>query len=137
MTNSSRNLVLSVLFLAIPAMALAQTQPVKPAATPPPRPQAVITTPSHTEQWQRQVDRQQLQNAQNQNAVRQQLQQNNSAIQRNNTTDPAMRTQIDNAQRSQDQLNRARQDAADRQYQNDSLNRGAGTAPARTGSAGR
>jgi TolA-binding protein len=136
MTNSSRNLVLSMLFLAIPVAALAQTQPVKPAAAPPPRPQAVVTTPSHTEQWQRQVDRQQLQNTQNQNAVRQQLQQNNSTIQRNNTTDPAMRNQIDNAQRSQDQLNRARQDAADRQYQNDSLNRGS-TAPARTGSAGR
>lgn len=135
MTNSSRNLVLSMLFLATPVVALAQTQPVKPA-TPPPRPQAVIATPSHTEQWQRQVDRQQLQNAQSQNAVHQQLQQNNSAIQRNNTTDPAMRNQIDNAQRSQDQLDRARQDAANRQYQTDSLNR-AGTAPARAGSAGR
>lgn len=135
MTNSSRNFLLSMLLIALPAAASAQIQPARPAATPPPRPQAVINTPSHTEQWQRQVDRQQLQNAQNQNAVRQQLQQNNSTIQRNATTDPAMRNQIDNAQRSQDQLDRARQDAAQRQYQSDSLNR-AGTTPARAGSAG-
>jgi TolA-binding protein len=136
MTNSSRKFLFPMLLVALPIAALAQIQPAKPAATPPPRPQAVISTPSHTEQWQRQVDRQQVQNAQNQNAVRQQLQQNNSTIQRNNTTDPAMRNQIDSAQRSQDQLDRARQDATQRQYQNDSLNR-PGTTPARAGSLGR
>ena len=141
MTNSSRNILLSMLFVAVPALAVAQTppaKPVRPAAAVPaatPRPRAVVTTPSHTEQFQRQVDRQQLQNAQNQSNVRQQLQQHNTAIQRSNATDPAMRNQLDNAQRSQQQLDRAQQDSAARQYETKPSNRGT-VAPSRPSTSG-
>ncbi|MGE7138357.1 hypothetical protein ACQKIE_12080 [Luteibacter sp. NPDC031894] len=136
MTNSSRNILLGLLTVALPALALAQTQPAKTAPPPRPRP-IVITTPSPSQQWQRQVDRQQLQDRQNQNALREQLRQGNVDRQRANTTDPTLRNQLDATDRSEQQLYRARQDAAARRYQTLPQPETTRTAPARAGSAGR
>lgn len=138
MTNSSRKFLLAFLALAAPALALAQnqTQPVKPAA-PPPRPRpVVIATPSPSQQWQRQVDRQQLQSRQDQNALRERLRQDNLNMQRTNTSDPALRNQLDAADRSQQDLYRARQDAAVRRYQTEQHPDDTQTLPARSTSAG-
>ncbi|NID16776.1 hypothetical protein [Luteibacter yeojuensis] len=136
MTNSSRKILLGLLAAALPALVAAQTQPAKPA--PPPRPKPiVITTPSPSQQWQRQVDRQQFQDRQNQNALREQLRQGNLDRQRANTTDPALRNQLDSADRSEQQLYRARQDAAARRYQTLPQPATTENAPARSGTAGR
>jgi hypothetical protein len=139
MAYSSRKILLSLLAVALPALALAQTQPVKSAAPAPRARPIVITTPSANQQWQRQVDRQQLQNRQNQNSVQEQLRQNNSDLQRANATDPALRNQLDNADRSQQQQYRARQDAAAQRYQATQAIRqpdATGTPPARSTSTG-
>lgn len=142
MTNSSRNFLLMTLTTLCPLLALAQTPPPKPAAPPPPRP-VIVTTPSPSQQWQRQVDRQQLQNQQNQNAVREQLRQGNLDRQRANTTNPALQNQLDAADRSQQQLYRARQEDAVKRYQSLPANEPATQtrriepAPARGSSAGR
>ncbi|WP_426285289.1 hypothetical protein [Luteibacter sp. E-22] len=136
MTNSSRKILLAWLVATLPALALAQTQPAKPAA-PPPRPKpVVISTPTPNQQWQRQVDRQQVQNRLNQNALREQLRQDNLDRQRTNAADPALRNQLDNADRSQQQLYRARQDDAVRRYQTLQRPEATQTVPARSGSAG-
>ena|ERR1700754_3088199 len=136
MTYSSRKILLCLLAATIPALALAQTQPVKPAA-PAPRPRTVVVTPSAaTQQYQRQVDRQQLQNRQNQNALREQLRQNNVDMQRANATDPALRNQLDNADRSDQQLYRARQDAAVQRFQTEQRPGTTNTPPARSSSTG-
>lgn len=136
MTNSSRKILLGVVAGLLPALALAQSQPAKPA--PPPRPKPiVITTPTPSQQWQRQVDRQQAQDRQNQNALREQLRQGSLDRQRANTTDPALRNQLDAADRSEQQIYRARQDAAARQYQTSPQPDSTRTAPARAGTAGR
>lgn len=135
MTNSSRNILLAWLIAMLPAFAVAQTQPAKPAA-PPPRPKpVVITTPTPNQQWQRQVDRQQVQNRLNQNALREQLRQDNLDRQRANAADPALRTQLDDADRSQQQLYRARQDDAVRRYQTLQRPDATQAVPARSGSA--
>ncbi|NII53135.1 hypothetical protein [Luteibacter sp. SG786] len=136
MTNSSRKILLGLLAASLPALALAQSQPAKPAPPPRPRP-IVITTPTPNQQWQRQVDRQQMQDRQNQNALREQLRQGSLDRQRANTTDPALRNQLDAADRSQQQLYRARQDAAARQYQTSPQPDQTRTVPARAGTAGR
>jgi hypothetical protein len=121
MTNSSRNILLCILAVLSPAVGLAQTQPVKPAAapapTPAPRARPVVTAPTPNQQWQRQVDRQQLRTQQQQNALRENLRQGNLDQQRNTTTNPALRGQLDNADQSQQQMYRARQDDATRRYQ--------------------
>ncbi|MGF6712042.1 type IV secretory pathway VirB10-like protein [Luteibacter sp. W1I16] len=136
MTNSSRKILLAWLVAMLPALAMAQTQPAKPAA-PPPRPKpVVISTPTPNQQWQRQVDRQQVQNRLNQNALREQLRQDNLDRQRTNATDPALRNQLDNADRSQQQLYRARQDAAAQRYQTLQRPDATRAVPARSGSAG-
>lgn len=136
MTNSSRKFLLVLLAASLPVVALAQSQPAKPA--PPPRPKPiVITTPSPSQQWQRQVDRQQLQDRQNQNALREQLRQGNLDRQRTNASDPALRSQLDAADRSQQQLYRARQDAAARRYETLPQPETTRNAPARSGTAGR
>jgi hypothetical protein len=108
-------MVLATLFAGT---AMAQVPPPKPAS-PPPRPVVVSPPPSSTgvQQWQRQVDRQQVQNQQNQNAVREQMRQGNVDRQRANTTNPALLNQLDSADRSQQQLYRARQDDATRRSQ--------------------
>jgi TolA-binding protein len=114
MTNSSRKFLLAVFPLALsvaglPAAALAQAQPAKPAAiarpaaaarpaapTPVAQPRPVIlNTTSHQQQFQQQVNQQQVQNSQRQQSVRQQIRQNNVDTQRTNATDPALRTQLD------------------------------------------
>lgn len=136
MTNSSRKILLGLVAASLPAFALAQSQPAKPASPPRPRP-IVITTPTPNQQWQRQVDRQQLQDRQNQNALREQLRQGSLDRQRANTADPALRNQLDAADRSQQQLYRARQDAAARQYQTLPQPESTRNAPARAGTAGR
>ncbi len=135
MTNSSRKILLGLLAAVLPVLAMAQTQPAKPAPAPRPKP-IVITTPSASQQWQRQVDRQQFQDRQNQNALREQLRQGNVDRQRANTTDPALRSQLDAADRSEQQLYRARQDAAARRYQTLPQPATTGNAPARAGTAG-
>ncbi|SEM92091.1 hypothetical protein SAMN02800694_2145 [Luteibacter sp. UNCMF331Sha3.1] len=119
MTNSSRNFLPAVLATLVAGAAMAQVPPPKPASPPPPRPVYVSPPPSAigAQQWQRQVDRQQVQNQQNQNAVREQLRQGNLDRQRTNTTDPALLNQLDNADRSQQQLYRARQDDTTRRIQ--------------------
>lgn len=141
MTNSSRNILLALLCVAAPA-AFAQTspQPAKPVAAPAPaaRPAARPAVPSANQQWQRQVDRQQLQNQQQQNAVREQLRQGNLDQQRNSATDPGLRTQLNNADQSQQQMYRARQDDATRRYQTTPRpGEPVRSAPATAGSAGR
>jgi hypothetical protein len=136
MTISSRNILLSMVFLAAPACALAQTQPAKPA--PAPRP-VVVAPPAaqiRNQQFQQQVNQQRLQTNQQQNAVREQLRQSNLNTQRNNTTDPATLNQLNNADRSQQDLYRARQQDAVQRAQSDPNNNGT-VVPARAGSAGR
>jgi len=125
MTNSSHKILLLVLAIAVPSMAIAQTQPQPlKAAAPPARaatPAAVarpvVATPSHTQQFQQQVNRQQLINQQNQNAVQQQLRQSNMNQQRSTATDPGLRSQLDNADRAQQQTYQAQQDANARRDQ--------------------
>lgn len=138
MTNSSRNILLFLLASFMPALGFAQTQPVK-SAPPPPRPRPiVISTPAPNQQFQRQVDRQQIQNRQNQNVLREQLRQDNLTRQRNNATDPALRSQLDNANQSEQQLYRARQDDAVRRSQTlRQPDAATGTVPAQGSSAGR
>ena len=145
MTISSRNILLLVLAAALPLSATAQPQsqpakaaaPVKSAA-PAPVARPVINTPSHAQQFQRQVDRQQVINQQNQNAVQQQLRQNNMNQQRSTATDPALRSQLDNADRAQQQSYQAQQDASVRRAQADPRVRDAAqrATPASSGSAG-
>jgi hypothetical protein len=135
MTNSSRKILPGLLAAALPLLAAAQTQPAQPVPAPRPRP-IVITTPSPSQQWQRQVDRQHFQDRQNQNALREQLRQGNLDRQRQNATDPALRSQLDAADRSDQELYRARQDAAARRYQTLPQAQPAGNAPARAGTAG-
>lgn len=119
MTNSSRNFLPTVLATLFAGTAMAQVPPPKPASPPPPRPVIVSQPPSSTgvQQWQRQVDRQQVQNQQNQNAVREQLRQGNLSLQRANTTDPALLNQLNSSDQSQQQLYRTRQDDVNRRYQ--------------------
>ncbi len=135
MTNSSRNILLSLLTVLLPVMASAQTPPAKPAA-PPPKARPVIV-PAPNQQFQRQVNQQQLQNRQNQNALREQLRQDNLGRQRDNATDPALRSQLDNADRSQQQMYRARQEDALRRDPNLQRQDPTGNAPARTSTTGR
>lgn len=135
MTNSSRKILLSLLTVLLPAMASAQTPPAKPAA-PPPKARPVIV-PAPNQQFQRQVNQQQLQNRQNQNALREQLRQDNLGRQRDNATDPALRNQLDNADRSQQQMYRARQEDALRRNQTLQRQDPTGNAPARTSTTGR
>ncbi|QWT18417.1 hypothetical protein KPL74_11760 [Bacillus sp. NP157] len=129
MTKASRKFVLSLL-LVVPAAAFAQaaTQPAaaprpapvaRPAAAPVPaaRPRVVPGVPPPNARFQQQVNQQQLINRQNQNAVQEQLRQNNVNQQRNATTDPALRSQLDNADRAQQDQYRARQDNAAKRYQ--------------------
>jgi hypothetical protein len=140
MTNSSRNILLALLCVAAPAVFAQTPQPAKPVAVPAPaaRPVARPAVPSANQQWQRQVDRQQLQNQQQQNAVRQQLHQGNLDQQRNSATDPGLRTQLNNADQSQQQMYRARQDDATRRYQTTPRpGEPVRNAPATAGSAGR
>jgi hypothetical protein len=140
MTNSSRNILLALLCVAAPAVFAQTPQPAKPVAAPAPaaRPVARPAVPSANQQWQRQVDRQQLQNQQQQNAVRQQLHQGNLDQQRNSATDPGLRTQLNNADQSQQQMYRARQDDATRRYQTTPRpGEPVRSAPATAGSAGR
>lgn len=146
MTNSSRNILLFVLAAALPLSAAAQTQPqpakaaapVKAVAAPAPVARPVVATPTHNQQFQRQVDRQQVINQQNQNAVREQLRQNNMNQQRSTATDPALRSQLDNADRAQQQSYQAQQEATVRRAQADPRVRDAAsrTAPASSGSTG-
>jgi len=146
MTNSSHKILLFVLATAMPLTALAQTQPQPArAAAPAARPAApapvarpVVATPSHTQQFQQQVNRQQVINQQNQNAVQQQLRQNNMSQQRSTATDPALRTQLDNADRAQQQTYQAQQDANVRRDQTVPRVRGTTPrgAPASSGSSG-
>lgn len=137
MTNSSRKILLPLLLAFMPALGFAQTQPATPAA-PAPRPRPVVIAPSvATQQFQRQVDRQQIQNKQNQNALREQLRQDNLTRQRNNATDPALRSQLDSANQSEQQLYRARQEDAVRRYQTLQRPETIGTVPAQSSSAGR
>jgi len=119
MTNSSRNFLPVVLATLFAGTAMAQVPPPKPASPPPPRPVIVNQPPSSAgaQQWQRQVDRQQVQNQQNQNAVREQMRQGSLDRQRANTANPALLNQLDSADRSQQQLYRARQDDATRRIQ--------------------
>jgi len=145
MTNSSRNILLFVLAAVLPLSAAAQTQPqparaavpVK-AAAPAPVARPVVATPTHNQQFQHQVDRQQVVNQQNQNAVREQLRQNNMNQQRSTATDPALRSQLDNADRAQQQSYQAQQEATVRRAQADPRVRDAAsrTTPASSGSAG-
>lgn len=140
MTISSRNILLSVLFLATPALALAQAQPAKPAAAPRATPRPVVVAPPagqiRNQQFQQQVNQQRLQTNQQQNAVHEQLRQTNLNTQRSNTTDPATLNQLNNADRSQQELYRARQQDAVQRAQADPNNNGT-VPPARAGSAGR
>jgi len=119
MTNSSRKFLPMALATLFAGTAMAQVPPPKPASPPPPRPVVVSQPPSAVgvQQWQRQVDRQQTQNQQNQNAVREQMRQGNLDRQRANTTNPALLNQLDSADRSQQELYRARQEDANRRYQ--------------------
>jgi hypothetical protein len=117
MTNASRKFMLFLL-AAFPLAAFAQAAtPPAPAAKPAPRPKVYTPVASPSQRWQQQANQQQLINRQNQNAVQEQLRQNNLNQQRNSATDPALRTQLDNADQSQQQQYRARQDAAARRYQ--------------------
>lgn len=117
MTNASRKFMLSLLaVLPLAAFAQAATPP-KPAPKPAPRPKVYTPVAPPSQQWQNQANQQQLINRQNQNAVQEQLRQNNLNQQRNSATNPALRTQLDNADQSQQQQYRARQDNAARQYQ--------------------
>jgi hypothetical protein len=144
MTNSSHKFLLFVLAVALPLTSVAQTStPAKPApaarpATPAPVARPVVATPSPNQQFQRQVNRQQVINQQNQNAVQQQLRQNNINQQRSTATDPALRSQLDNADRAQQQSYQAQQDATVRRAQADPRVRDAAqrATPANAGSAG-
>ncbi|MEX1828640.1 hypothetical protein [Luteibacter sp. CQ10] len=136
MTNSSRKKFLFLLAAALPALALAQTQPQQPSrpAGQPQRP--VYRAPSSAQQdWQRAVDRSRVQSQQRQNAVQQQLQQDNVNRQMNATTDPALRSQLDNANRTQQNLYRSKQDDEVKRY-ND-RHPGQPPPPAGTSSTGR
>jgi 7-keto-8-aminopelargonate synthetase-like enzyme len=150
MTNSSHKILPFLLALALPMAVAAQTStpaaraaaPARPApaarpATPAPVARPVVTTPSANQQFQHQVNRQQVVNQQNQNAVRQQLQQNNMNQQRNTATDPGLQSQLDNANRAQQQTYQAQQDATVRNHPTVPRTRDTTrTAPASSGSAG-
>ena len=129
MTNSSRfgshpgkaavRVLFSALALAsVPILALAQqpsqngtNAPAKPA-TPPPRPVVIHQDTSYQRAMQQQ---QQVQNQLQKNAVVNQVQQNNANQVLNQTADPALRTQLGNANASQQQLQQAKQqDVIDR-----------------------
>jgi TolA-binding protein len=112
MTNSSRKFLLALAALPLVSGVAAQTPP--PAAS---APRPVILAPTPHEQWQRQVDRQQIENRQRQSAVQQQIQQDRYVRERNATTNPALRSQMDDAAQRQQDVERARQDAAMRRYQ--------------------
>lgn len=136
MTNSSRKKFLFLLAAALPALALAQAQPQPPSrpAGQPQRP-AYVAPSSAQQDWQRAVDRSRVQSQQRQNAVQQQLQQDNVNRQMNATTDPTLRSQLDNANRTQQNLYRARQDDEVKRY-ND-RHPGQPPPPAGTSSTGR
>lgn len=119
MTNSPRKNLCILLAWALPALALAQAQPQQPSrpAGQPQRPAYTAPPPSSAHQdWQRAVDRSRVQSQQRQNAVQQQLQQDNVNRQMNATTDPALRSQLDNANRTQQNLYRAKQDDEVKRY---------------------
>jgi hypothetical protein len=147
MTNSSHKILLSLLAIALPLTAIAQTStPAAPArAAPAARPatpaavaRPVVATPSHNAQFQQQVNRQQVVNQQNQSAVQQQLRQSNMNQQRSTATDPALRNQLDSADRAQQQSYQSQQDATVRRNATNPRVRDAAqrSAPASSGSAG-
>lgn len=145
MTNSSHKFLLILLATALPVAAFAQTAtPATKTAAPAPaaRPAAaarpVVTTPSANQQFQNQVNRQQVVNQQNQSAVQQQLRQNNMNQQRSTATDPGLQNQLDNANRAQQQTYQSQQDATVRRNPSVPRTRDTvqGSAPARSGSAG-
>jgi hypothetical protein len=118
MTTSSHKFLLLLLAIAAPLSVAAQTQPVKAAAPAQPAPAArpAVAVPSHTQQFNQQVNRQQVINQQNQSAVQQQLRQNNMNQQRSTATDPALRNQLDSADRAQQQTYQSQQDATVRTH---------------------
>jgi hypothetical protein len=151
MTNSSHKFLPFLLAALLPLTAVAQTStPASRAATPAraapaarpatqaPAARPVVATPSPNQQFQHQVNRQQVINQQNQNAVQQQLRQNNMNQQRSTATDPALRGQLDNASRAQQQSYQSQQDATVRRAQSDPRVRDAAqrATPATAGSAG-
>lgn len=119
MTNSPRKNLWILLVSALPALAFAQAQSPQPArpAGQPQRPAYTAPPPSSAQHdWQRAVDRSRVQAQQRQNAVQQQLQQDNVNRQMNATTDPALRSQLDNANRNQQNLYRSKQDDEVKRY---------------------
>lgn len=137
MTNSSRKYLPFLLAAALPGLALGQAQPQQPArpAGQPQRPVYTAAPSAAQQNWQRAVDSSRVQSQQRQNAVQQQLQQNNMNRQLNSTTDPGVRSQLDNANRSQQEQYRARQDNEVKRY-ND-RHPGQPPPPAGTSSTGR
>jgi hypothetical protein len=145
MTNSSHKFLLLLLAITAPLSVAAQTppQPARAAAAaPPPKPAPVarpaVAVPSHTQQFNQQVNRQQVINQQNQNSVQQQLRQNNMNQQRSTATDPALRNQLDSADRAQQQTYQSQQDATVRTHPTVLRTRDASgrATPASSGSAG-
>ncbi|MDF4001985.1 hypothetical protein P3W33_01050 [Luteibacter sp. PPL552] len=137
MTKSSRRTLLVFAALALPAIAVAQTDPRATTARPAGQPARTTTPAPSTAQrdWQRAVDQSRVQSQQRQNAVQQQLRQDSMSRQMNATTDPALRSQLDNANRTDQSLYRSRQDDARKRY--DASHPGQPAPPAGTSSTGR
>jgi hypothetical protein len=116
---SARVLLIALALASAPMFALAQqtpqngtTTPAKPAS-PPPRPVVIHQDTSYQRAMQQQ---QQVQNQLQKNAVQNQVRQNNANQVLNQTTDPALRSQLGNANASQQQLQQAKQQAVIDRY---------------------